>query len=327
MARHAVTGRLFYEGGQCRFCGPKSSNICVAFWDAKPECGELYANCGQAKTQKSRLGSPGALEEAKPLRLVPERGTQMRSSGVSQARWSGANLGVNLGCVGRGKQVNDAGLAGAIQRTSMEITYTMIGTDGQQYGPVTLEQFQGWIAEGRIVPETKVMRSDTKSWLVAAQYVELGLSAPVAPPIPAAGPQPLTPARPQTVPSQGNLLLVRRSQSGARWFFWIAGLSVVNFFAAAGNMMFVVGLAVGLLFPGVGTFLGAGIFVLLGFFAWKGHTWSFIVGMVLYAGDGLLFALYDDWLSVAFHAYILFRLFLGLKANLELKAIPGATAV
>jgi hypothetical protein len=236
-------------------------------------------------------------------------------------------IGVKLDCVGRGKQVNDAVLAGAKQRTSMDITYTMIGTDGQQYGPVTLEQFKAWITEGRILPETKVMRSDTKSWLAAAQYAELGLIPDVPPPVPAAGPQPLNPSRPQTVPSQGNLLLVRRSQSGARWFFWIAGLSVVNFFAAAGNVMFVVGLAVGLLFPGVGTFLGAGTFALLGFFAWKGHTWSFVVGMVLYAGDGLLFALFGDWLSVAFHAYILFRLFLGLKANLELKALPGATRV
>ncbi len=200
----------------------------------------------------------------------------------------------------------------------MEITYTMIGTDGQQYGPTTLDQFKGWVAEGRILPETKVMRSDTKSWLAAAHYVELGLSPAVAPPLPAA-PQRLKPAQRPSAARPGDPMLARRAQSGAKWFFWIAALSVVNFFAA-GSAEFVVGLAVGILFSGVGTVAAAGVFALLGFFAWKGHSWSFIVGMILYAGDAVLFAYYSEWLAVAFHAYILFRLFLGLKANLDLKA-------
>ncbi len=58
----------------------------------------------------------------------------------------------------------------------MDITYTMIGADGLHYGPVNLEQLKGWIAEGRIMPETKVLRSDTQSWLPAANYVELNLA-------------------------------------------------------------------------------------------------------------------------------------------------------
>ena len=204
----------------------------------------------------------------------------------------------------------------------MEITYTMIGPDGKQYGPATLEEFKGWIAEGRILPETKVMRSDTKSWLAAAQYVELGMSPPVAPAIP----QQLNPARPAPA-RQSDSFLARRAQSGARWFFWIAALSAVNFFASAGSVEFVVGLAVGMLFPGVGTAVAVGVFVLLGFLAWKGQSWAFIVGMILYAGDAAIFAIYSDWLAVAFHVYILFRLFVGLKANLDSKAGPAAVKV
>jgi hypothetical protein len=209
----------------------------------------------------------------------------------------------------------------------MEITYTMIGEDGRQYGPATLEQLKAWIAEGRILSETKVMRSDTQSWLAAAQYVELGLPAAAAIPIPAATPPPLQAARRPSVAGPGNLLLVRRSQSGAKWFFLIAVLSAVNFFAASGNTVFIVGLAAGILFPGVGTVVSAGAFALLGYFAWKGHNWSFVAGMILYAGDGVLFALYGVWLAVAFHMYVLFRLFVGLKANLELKAAAGAATV
>lgn len=233
----------------------------------------------------------------------------------------------NLNCAGRGKRVNDEGLAGAQQRTSMEITYTMIGTDGQQYGPATLEQFKGWVAEGRILPETKVMRSDTKSWLAAAQYVELGLSPAAAPPVPAAAPQRLNPASRPSAVRPGDPMLARRAQSGAKWFFLIAVLSVVNFFASAGNTVFVVGLAVGIVFPGVGTVVAAGAFALLGFFAWKGHSWAFIAGMILYAGDAALFAFLGVWLAVAFHAYVLFRLFVGLKANLDLKAGSRAATV
>jgi hypothetical protein len=97
----------------------------------------------------------------------------------------------------------------------METTYAMIGSDGQQYGPVTLAQIKTWILEGRIGAETKVWRSDTNSWLPAAQYVELGLgqSAPVSAPGVIRAPASDT----------YDPMLERRARSGARWFYWIAG--------------------------------------------------------------------------------------------------------
>jgi hypothetical protein len=64
----------------------------------------------------------------------------------------------------------------------------------------------------------------------------------------------------------------------------------------------------------------AGVYVVLGVFARKRHSWAYITGMVFYGLDGLLFLFFAAWLNVAFHAFVLFRLFGGLKACRELAA-------
>jgi hypothetical protein len=213
----------------------------------------------------------------------------------------------------------------------METTYAIIGTDGNQYGPITLPQIKTWVGEGRIGAETQVWRSDTNNWLPAAQYAELGLGQQSSPP------RPPTPGviRAAAVTAV-DPTLERRVRSSARWFFWIAALSVINAFTASSGtgMVFVVGLAITQFISGFAArmdsggqgigmaliFLASGVFAVFGYFASKRHTWSFIVGMVLYAGDALLAVLVQDWMLVAFHVFVLFWLFLGLKANLELKS-------
>ena len=54
----------------------------------------------------------------------------------------------------------------------MEPTYTMLGSDGNQYGPATLEQFREWIREGRAGADTQVWRSDQPAWAKAAALPE-----------------------------------------------------------------------------------------------------------------------------------------------------------
>ncbi len=39
-----------------------------------------------------------------------------------------------------------------------------------------------------------------------------------------------------------------------------------------------------------------------------------------YALDTVLFVLASDWLVLAFHVFVLFWIFMGLKANMQLKA-------
>jgi GYF domain 2 len=212
----------------------------------------------------------------------------------------------------------------------METTYTILGADGLQYGPINLDHLKIWIREGRITAETKVLRSDTNAWLPAAQYAELQLAA--TPPVMAA------PSVPTVVPTN-NPALEKQIKSGADWFFWIAGLSLINTFIGmgGGGVRFAIGLGItqvidGMLggqSGGVGSIIGmalsvliAGMFILFGVFARKRQNWSFIVGMVLYALDGLLLVLLGGGiLSIGFHGFALFCIFVGLRANSQLQAL------
>ena len=125
-------------------------------------------------------------------------------------------------------------------------------------------------------------------------------------------------------------------KSAASWFYWIAALSMINSVVAltGSAWRFILGLGITQLFDAFGSRFGstaaivalvldaavAGIFVLFGVFAHKGRTWSFVIGMLLFALDGVLTALLQDWLSLAFHAFVLFVMFKGLQACRVLRA-------
>lgn len=137
--------------------------------------------------------------------------------------------------------------------------------------------------------------------------------------------------------------LESRLRSGANWFFWIAGLSVVNsvILVAGGSWNFIIGLGTTQLAVALtgeagiaGKVLGllvslliAGVFIVFGIFARKRQTWSFIVGMVFYGMDGLLFLVVKDVLSIAFHVLALFFIFNGLRAARQLKKVAASSRV
>jgi hypothetical protein len=54
-------------------------------------------------------------------------------------------------------------------------------------------------------------------------------------------------------------------------------------------------------------------FVAAGLLAKKGQVWAFVVGGVAYLLDGIIFAVFSEWLAAAFHAYALFCIFSGFK--------------
>jgi hypothetical protein len=135
-----------------------------------------------------------------------------------------------------------------------------------------------------------------------------------------------------------------RLKSGASWFIWIGLLSLVNSFVslAGGKWAFLIGLGVtqaadgvarGLDFGSTSTILAAffdvfvaTVFITFGLFAQKGRSWAFIVGMVLYGLDGLLFLLVADFLSLGFHVFALWNLFSGYRASRRLVAADPAPA-
>jgi hypothetical protein len=166
-------------------------------------------------------------------------------------------------------------------------------------------------------------------------------ASPTAGPSPAFGPVPpasLTarpsapsapPAAPSTVVSGTRQMLEQRRLSGARWFYWVAGLSLVNSLASLAGQQwrFILGLGLTQLADALVAHSGRGIavvavmdaatvggFVLLGRFAHQGRVWAFGVGAVVYALDGLIFVGLRDWIGVAFHVFVLVMTVRGLDA-------------
>jgi len=66
-----------------------------------------------------------------------------------------------------------------MQRAScMAETYKIIGGDGVEYGPATLEEIRSWCEEGRVSPGTLVWRGDEQRWLPAGGRPELQWDLP-----------------------------------------------------------------------------------------------------------------------------------------------------
>ncbi|PWF42894.1 hypothetical protein [Massilia glaciei] len=115
-------------------------------------------------------------------------------------------------------------------------------------------------------------------------------------------------------------------QSAARWFWWIAGLSLVNtVMTLSGNHGgFVMGLGITAFIDGlfaeqkvIGLAISAaviGLFVVFGLQGVRGKLWAFLVGITLYALDALVYVLVEDWMPVAFHGLALFFLVTGAIA-------------
>lgn len=135
--------------------------------------------------------------------------------------------------------------------------------------------------------------------------------------------------------------LERQLVNGANWFYWIAALSAINsiILVAKGGMSFVVGLGITQDIAAIGVkaaregdpalryvalgveIVVAGIFALFGFFARKMHLWAFVVGMLLYALDSLIFVYAEEWWSVGFHVFAFGGLCYGVAAQWKLRKL------
>jgi hypothetical protein len=121
------------------------------------------------------------------------------------------------------------------------------------------------------------------------------------------------------VAAEGRDALERRRQSGARWFYWVAGLTLVNSLVAltGQHWRFIIGLGITQFADALAAHTGQGVpvvalvdaalvggFVLLGRVAAQGRLWAFGAGAAFYALDGLIFLAARDWVGVAFHAFV-----------------------
>jgi hypothetical protein len=141
--------------------------------------------------------------------------------------------------------------------------------------------------------------------------------------------------------------LAKTHRDGSGWFFWIAGLSLVNsaVILAGSEWSFLIGLGVTQFIDGIALAVAdeagveglsvisviaflldlvvAGTFVMWGVLSRKKHLWAYVVGMVLYALDGLLFLLVGDIPSLGFHVFALFFIFKGFSACRQLKRLES----
>lgn len=140
--------------------------------------------------------------------------------------------------------------------------------------------------------------------------------------------------------------LTQRYRSGANWFFWIAGLTIITSLIAffGGGIRFLISLGltqfIDAVAAGLATQLGGavqvvglvldlivtGVFILFGYLANKKMLWAYVAGMVVFLLDGLLSLAFQDWIGVIAHAVVLFWLFRGYQAGRELVTLEKTMA-
>jgi len=134
-------------------------------------------------------------------------------------------------------------------------------------------------------------------------------------------------------------------KSGANWFYWIAGLSVINslIYLSGSEWQFLAGLGITQLADGfvdvaiengapsamkavslVFSFIVVAFFALLGYYGGKRSSIAFVIGIVIYLLDGLLVLLLGEFLVAGFHAVALFFLIRGFLACRQANAIDNA---
>ena len=135
-------------------------------------------------------------------------------------------------------------------------------------------------------------------------------------------------------------------KSGANWFYWIAGLTLITsiiglsgggwrFFLSLGTTQVIDAIAneaandlgnatkvIAIVFD---IFITA-MFAAFGVLANKRQLWAYMLGMVVFLFDGVVSVLILDWLGVIVHGVVLFFMFRGYQAGRELVALEQSMA-
>jgi hypothetical protein len=215
----------------------------------------------------------------------------------------------------------------------MDAAYKIVGGDGIEYGPVSLPDLRNWIAEGRIAADTRILRNDQSSWRPASGFPELGFGRKRGKSTPSPS---MAMASAHVLGTAGAALEQSQVKSGASWFYWVAGLSLINALAPRLGFRgdFMVGLGItqpieqiahemgaeGLTTALVAHGLLAGLFALFGLLGQSRQSWAYLVGMGLYLLDSLLLPLDGRWFALAFHGFVLYSLWRGFAALRKLRS-------
>ena len=140
--------------------------------------------------------------------------------------------------------------------------------------------------------------------------------------------------------------LASRYKSGANWFYWIAGLTIVTSIISfgGGNWRFLISLGTTQVIDGVADAFSAelgtapkvialvldliltGVFVVFGVLANKKFLWAYILGMAVFVFDGVVSLLVQDWIGVIAHVVVVIFMVPGFMAGRKLVEIEQAMA-
>ena len=139
--------------------------------------------------------------------------------------------------------------------------------------------------------------------------------------------------------------LALQVSGGANWFYWIAGLSIVNSIVNLyqGSWGFAAGLGINKLLDALsaatatdgGINLGqvillvlgimiAGFFFIFGVLANRKQTWAFVLGIIMYTLDGVILVFIDDLLGIIIHLLAIIFLVRGYLALRKLLRAESA---
>lgn len=136
----------------------------------------------------------------------------------------------------------------------------------------------------------------------------------------------------------------QKIKKAANWFYWIAGLSIINSilsFDTPSNIGFIAGLGICQVVDEViiemfGTYnhyatiinlIISLVIAFIGYQARKASKTAFIIGLNLYALDAILFFYFNLWLSFAFHISFLYFIYQGIPAINELKELEDGRSL
>jgi hypothetical protein len=99
--------------------------------------------------------------------------------------------------------------------------FTIIGADGNEYGPVTADQIKQWMAENRLTADMKARRSGETEWRPIRDFPELASPSPTSPD--PAGATPVT-ASPLAQPSGEREAFVFTGEWTEYFKIWIVNV-------------------------------------------------------------------------------------------------------
>ena len=140
--------------------------------------------------------------------------------------------------------------------------------------------------------------------------------------------------------------LTQGYKSGANWFYWIAGLTMITSLIAfgGGGFRFLISLGSTQIIDGIAAAVSeeiggaakvvallldlivTGVFVLFGFLANKKMLWAYVLGIVAFGLDGIVALLVSDFIGVVAHAVVLFFLVRGFLVGRELVSLEKEMA-